>query len=91
MRESNEEEPLDESVADESLERSPALSGRPFASDNSGEFLRESIDDETYSEEFHEGTMSRTASPRAPGPIDRTSRHAAFAHRNDTHRSHSDE
>ena len=69
MRESNEEEPLDESVADESLERSPALSGRPFASDNSGEFLRESIDDETYSEEFHEGTMSRTASPRAPaGP-----------------------
>merc|ERR1719305_1910815 len=43
MRESNEEEPLDESVADESLERSPALSGRPFASDNSGEFLRESI------------------------------------------------
>ena len=68
MRESNEEEPLDESVADESLERSPALSGRPFAYTTTPASSSASIDDER-SEEFHEGTMSRTASPRAPaGP-----------------------
>jgi len=56
------EEPLEESV-DEASERSPALSGRPFASNDSEEFLRESLDDETYSEEFPE--TSSWASPRA--------------------------